>query len=172
VFQLRTRRRLLTGVFAVLVVLLVSLVVSTTAFDGSHPNHARRSTTSALQPTTATTNAASSQSWLNFGLVVIANRQNGSLGDPPADTFGPYLSQPVDITANGTYSIIIGPLSVADAQVPVIPGLHLPYDVTFTPGLNAQMTTFTGSDGQTYGEFSLTVSDLTAPYNGLTVWAD
>jgi hypothetical protein len=117
--------------------------------------------------------AAQSQAWASFGSVVIANRQKGPApGQPAFDTFGPYLSQPVDITGDGDYSIIIGPLSVSDSHVPVIPGLHLPPDISFAPGVSSQMATFVGADGQTYGKFTLHVSNITSIYIGLTVWAD
>jgi hypothetical protein len=136
------------------------------------------STTTQGSVGTPTTNFAASSKWATEGEQVRDFRSNlakqiaSGASVPPTDSFGPYLSQPVDVTRDGDYDIVIGPLNSADADAPFVPGIHVPGDVGFTNYVDHTLHTYTASDGKVYGKFTLVVSDFKAEYDGLTIWAD
>ena len=118
-----------------------------------------------------TTNDAQSETWKSIGADVVARRQAGPAeGQPAFDTFGPYLSQPVDVTGNGDYPVVIGPLNAADQEAEIIPGILIPEDIKFDARADHNFSTFTGADGSTYGRLVLHVSNFQSEYAALTIW--
>jgi META domain len=88
----------------------------------------------------------------------------------------PYLSQPVNITGPGRYTLVFGPLRPADIlrfdqlRHPTGIGVSFPNDVTFEgqPDLTG-VKTFV-RDGATYLRVPFVVATFRSEYDGLRVW--
>jgi hypothetical protein len=150
--------------------LVAAIVVAFAAAScGGSTDSARTKPANARQAAvTSGTNYASTDSWKNAGQIITQNRKAaGTQG------FGPYLSQPIDVTAAGDYTITIGPLSVSDAasSLDQRAGFTVPGDATFSAAIDPEMSTFTDSAGNIYGKFTMHVTNFRGAYEGLTVWA-
>jgi hypothetical protein len=87
-----------------------------------------------------------------------------------------YQSQPVDIDAPGTYSLLVGPLDDWWADQPSTFVVNLPTDATFWATNWTNTGVVTGADGLRYLGMDLTVEPHQIPdrpfepYPGMTVW--
>ena len=151
---------------ALISILAAALLAASCGGTGSRVGEVRTRVPAAA----TSSNASSSDSWRNLGASIVANRQNVNAVVPPDGWFGPYLSQPLNVTGNGDYSVTIGPLSQLDAGKSVVMTISLPGDLTFSANPSHELVTFKGGDGQTYGKFALQVTNYKTEYDGLTVW--
>ena len=117
-------------------------------------------------------NDSTSASWLSVGSDKATAWQKGIAdGQIAADApnFPSVLSQPVDITAPGTYALQGGPVP-SDANV-MMASVSVPPDAdasfTFHINLPAKLVVV---NGQTDVSVTVTVTDVKAPYQGLRVW--
>jgi hypothetical protein len=129
-----------------------------------------------------TTNAASSPSWHNFGHTVTSERSQerslvkaGSSPVPGANipTFGPYLSLPIDVTGNGTYALLVGPIPTGTNLKGAINAISFPPDTRsyFTASVLPSVVPTTETIGShTYVSLNLIVSHFIQSYVGFSVW--
>lgn len=130
----------------------------------------------------STANDSTSPTWLAVGSAITQSRSNapapptGSLQstDPSAPNYlpilGPYLTEPVDITSNGTVDLLAGPLSAADTASPHVTGVSFPSDITFSEQPNFPEISVVNKSGQLYLEIPVQISNLAGPYQGLQAW--
>lgn len=134
----------------------------------------------ASQAPNMTTNGSASPEWLAAGdemvqarATAVARNAKGELMYPNTtiSMFGPYLTDPVDITKPGDYVLSAGPLRVDDSGFPT--GFAVPLDVSssFLWSINPikDLSVMT-SGGQKFVHLGLHVTKVTQPYSGLRIW--
>jgi hypothetical protein len=176
--KVRVSRRLaLTYVLAPLFVIAVVFAIAFVLLQSSSSS---QSQVNAAPPDQAvTTNFSSSPEWLNAPAGVVkmrqdelAKRANGTSMMPNGliPSFGPYMTDPVDITHNGDYVIRAGPLRSDDLSKPS--GIDWPLDTNSYFDIAGKYQMLNGAKvsdigGQRFLQFTLTVIDFKKPYVGL-----
>jgi eukaryotic-like serine/threonine-protein kinase len=139
----------------------------------------RRSATtpSTTQPAdvTPTTLVAQSPEWAEEGERLIRSVVGMQL--PEGESDFAYESSPVDITADGTYTLDFGPVSSSFNPDPTEPGpdggfalsYEMPPDVHFIIAADGGGSLVT-LNGETYFQIQAQVSQLTSPYPQFTGW--
>jgi hypothetical protein len=166
-------------VSAMVLGLLLALVLAATI---SRPPSDSSVGSSFRADASSTGNDSTSPSWLAVGSAITQSRSNAPA--PPAGSFqsvdpsaanylpklGPYLTEPLDITANGTVDLLAGPLSAADTASPHVSGVSFPSDITYSPQPNFAGISLINKSGQFYLEIPVSISNLASPYQGLQAW--
>ena len=128
-------------------------------------------------------NDSSSSSWSSIGEQIRqfrtraqADKANGKLAIPDAiiSTFGPYETEPIDISDVGRYELTAGPLSAADADRGET-GLH---SINFPPDaddhiqwqINVADIQIVLLNGMPFVRIPITVIRVVQPYLGLRLW--
>jgi hypothetical protein len=150
-------------------VAIVVLTVTLTRSSGLTPNKGK-----AGSAVTATTDVAQSPQWTNRGSEIIASKQSAASSPYGAkvDNSGNFAvqSQSVDVTAEGTYQLLFPMSSTFNPPVsPSAIAYYFPPDIAFKYQYGAMKAVTQGASR--YFSVTIDVSQITAPYSGLTVWA-
>jgi hypothetical protein len=115
-------------------------------------------------PTTTTTVATCASTAADLSDFVAKVHQQGHAA---------YVSGPVRVTGNGTYSLLFGPITAQDAArftTPMAGGLSFPImERQFSPNVDRQRMTKVTMNGATYIRAPMTVTDFRAPCTALRV---
>lgn len=164
--------------------LLLSIGVAVVALGltscrSSTPGSLAKEQISTSTPKVSPSNDSTSASWLDVGNQIIQGRENqppppssGSGVDTYVSSLGPYLTAPIDITGNGNYDMLAGPLTQADIANPKVAGVSLPPDVngSFDVSIEMNESTVIQQEGSSYLDIPIVVSNFVQPYDGLTAW--
>lgn len=117
-------------------------------------------------------NDSSSSTWLDVGRQIEVSRARSRADNPSQaviPTFGPYLTAPIDINAEGTVTLKAGPISEGAPQVTVV---SFPPDATsrFDVRVNPSAARLVVEDGERFVILPIEIMHLTATYSGLRVW--
>jgi hypothetical protein len=184
-----SRRWAVSYVIALVSVVALAFVIAVVVLRSA--NGGSESSVNAAPPPQApvTGNGSSSPQWLTSGTAIAQGRQderskqaNGKSMFPNGTipSFGPYLTEPVDITKNGDYTLTAGPLRAEDSTnatgVGFPPDAEASFDLSGAlvpgpqPGALQSEATVVVINGQRYLRVILHVKGFKQPYLGLRIW--